>query len=99
MVWAEGEVSKELGKLHGDLENSLCNQPNVIEDKGRPYSPHITLARISAWEMKKLDPEERPIVDEEIHLSFEAGSIEIMESFLRKKGPEYVVLESCPLNR
>lgn len=97
MVWAEGEKSRDLGKLHGDLENSLCNQPNVIEDKGRPYSPHITLARIKAWEFQKMDPEERPEINEPIDYDFGVKSIEVMESFLKKKGPEYVVLESCPL--
>jgi 2'-5' RNA ligase len=99
MVWAEGEKSKELGKLHGDLENSLCNRLNVIKDKGLPYSPHVTLARITAWEMQRMDPEERPEVNEEINFNFPVESIEIMESFLKKKGPDYVVLESCPLNR
>jgi len=99
MVWAEGEKSKELGRLHGDLENSLCNRLNVIEDKGRPYSPHITLARITAWEMQRMDPEERPEVNEEIDFNFEVSSIEVMESFLKKKGPDYVVLESCHLSK
>lgn len=99
LVWVEGEKSKDLGKLHGDLENSLCNRLNVIEDKGKPYSPHITLARITAWELQRMDPEERPEVNEQINFNFEVESIEVMESFLKKNGPEYVVLESCPLNK
>jgi 2'-5' RNA ligase len=97
MVWAEGEKSQELGKLQGDLENSLFNSLNKAENKGRPYAPHITLGRIKTWEWKRIEPEERHEVNQEINLNFEVNSIEIMESFLKRKGPDYVVLESCPL--
>jgi 2'-5' RNA ligase len=99
MVWTEGEKSKELGKLHGDLENSLCNRLNVIEDKGKPYSPHITLGRIKAWELQRMDPEDKPEINEGISFNFEVNSIEVMESFLKKKGPDYMVLESCPFKK
>jgi 2'-5' RNA ligase len=97
MVWAEGEKSRELGKLQGDLENSLSNSLNKTEDKGRPYAPHITLGRIKTWDWKRIDLEEIPEVNEEINLSFEVNSVEIMESFLKRKGPDYAVLESCLL--
>jgi len=59
--------------------------------------PHITLGRIKSWEFKQIEPEERPKVDEEINLSFEVNSIEVMESVLKRGGPEYTILESCPL--
>lgn len=99
LVWTEGEKSEKLGKLHGDLENSLCNRLNVIEDKGMPYSPHITLARITAWELQRMDSDERPEIKEEINFNFSVDSVEVMESFLKKNGPDYVVLESCPLSK
>lgn len=60
-------------------------------------SPHITLGRIKTWEFRQIEPEERPEVNEEIDLSFEVNSIEIMESRLKRGGPEYTILESCPL--
>ena len=60
--------------------------------------PHITLARIRKWDWQKIEPEERPVIDEEIEISFEVNSIEIMESVLKKKGPEYIVLESIRLS-
>jgi len=97
MVWAEGEESQELGKLQADLENSLSNSLNKTENKGRPYAPHITLGRIKTWDWKRIDLEEIPEVNEEINLIFEVSSVEIMESFLKRKGPDYVILESCPL--
>ncbi len=98
MIWAEGEKSEELGKLQADLENSLLS--SSVKGKtaeNRPYTPHITLGRIRQWEFRKLEPEERPEVNEEIDLNFEVNSIEVMESQLKKGGAEYTVLESAKL--
>lgn len=94
MVWVEGKESQELADLQKNLENSLFGGE---ESKARPYSPHITLGRIKTWEFRKLEPEERPEVNEDISLSFEVNSIEVMESRLKRGGPDYIILESCPL--
>ena len=61
-------------------------------------TPHITLGRIKTWQFRQIEPEERPEVNEEIDLTFEVKSIEIMESQLKKGGPEYILLESCPFS-
>jgi len=104
MVWVEGEKSKELGKLQSDLENSLLSSSiKGLEKENRPYSPHITLGRIKTWEWRQLEIEERPEVNEEIFppaggLTFEVNSIEVMESQLRRGGPEYTILESISLS-
>ena len=99
MVWVEGEKSKELGKIQNELENALLNSPvsPLKEGEQRPYTPHITLGRIKAWEWNKINPEEIPELKEEINLSFDVTSIDVMESELKKGGPEYTVLESCQL--
>ncbi len=60
-------------------------------------NPHITLARIKTWEFRQMETGERPEINEDIDLSFEVNSIEIMESRLKRGGPEYFVLESCEL--
>ncbi len=60
-------------------------------------SPHITLGRIKTWEFRQIEPEERPEINEEIDLSFEVNSIEVMESQLKRGGPDYTILETCPL--
>lgn len=91
MVWAIGEKSEEFSALKGDLDKSLATSEN------REFSPHITLARIRKWEWQRIEPEERPEVDEEIDLRFSVNSIEIMESVLKKGGPEYTILESYNL--
>ncbi len=98
MVWVEGEESVELGKLQKDLENSLLSSPvKGLESENRPYASHITLGRIKTWEFRRIEPEERPDINEEINLSFEVNSIEVMESELKRGGPNYTILESCPL--
>ena len=98
MVWTEGEKSEELGKLQSDLENSLLNSSvKGTESEARPYTPHITLGRIRTWEFRKIEQEERPAIDEDISLNFEVNSIEVMESELKRGGPDYAVLESIPL--
>ena len=61
--------------------------------------PHITLARIKEWEFRKIEPEERPEVAEEINLTFEVDSIEVMESVLKRGGPVYNILKTCPLKK
>lgn len=94
MIWVEGKESKELGKLQNDLNNLLQNVP--VQKESRAYSPHITLARIKEWEFRRIEPEERPEVNEDISLNFEVNSIEVMESDLKRGGPEYVILESIP---
>jgi 2'-5' RNA ligase len=96
MVWIEGEKSMELGKLQQDLENYISNI-NVGKSEKREYAPHLTLGRIKEWEFKKIEPEERPEVETDINLNFDVNSIEIMESELKRIGPEYCVLESVPL--
>jgi RNA 2',3'-cyclic 3'-phosphodiesterase len=96
MVWVEGENSNELSELQKDLENSL---PVEKEKENRKYAPHITLGRLKQWEFNKLELEERPQVNENISLSFEAKSIDIMESDLKRGGPEYQLVESYPLEK
>jgi len=98
MVWAEGEKSREFTVLRDDLEKSLIGSERInFSPEGRAFSPHITLGRIRVWEFRQIEPEERPEINEDIDLNFEVNSIEIMESVLKRGGPNYTVLESIPL--
>lgn len=96
MVWVEGESSIELNNLQKDLENAFFEKINAKIEK-RAYKPHITLGRIKTWAFRQMEPEERPEINEDIDLSFEVHSIEVMESQLKRSGPEYTILESIPL--
>jgi len=99
MVWAIVGKSEALSSLQRDLEQSIFGlasyQYKVKEN--RPFSPHITLARIKAFQFRSLGPEQRPEIDEEIGLSFEVSSIEVMESQLKRTGAEYTILESIAI--
>ncbi|MDO8424748.1 MAG: RNA 2',3'-cyclic phosphodiesterase [bacterium] len=97
MIWTEGETSEELGKLREDLAKGLEGFSKE-STKEQGYTPHITLGRLKQWEFQKMEPEEKPEVNEKINFNFEVSSIEIMESELKRNGPEYTVLESSPLN-
>jgi len=97
MIWAEGEKSQELADLQKDLEKALVNSPLKLESEPRAYSSHITLARIKTFDWRKIEPEDRQEVNEDIDYRFIVKSIEIMESELKKGGPNYIVLESCML--
>ena len=99
MVWAEGESSDELTSLHSDLENTIFGLPSYKykEREFRQYRLHITLARIKTWQFRRM--EEKLEINESIDLSFEASSIEVMESQLKRGGAEYTILESVPLSR
>jgi 2'-5' RNA ligase len=100
MVWAIGEKNEILWKLQENLKNTLMEMKiPQLEEEGRGFVPHITLARIRKWEFKQMEPEERPEIDENLNFSFEVKSIEIMESHLKRGGAEYTVLESCPLSK
>lgn len=97
MVWTEGEKSKELSVLKRDLEDSLLEKVR-FKPETRSFSPHITLARIREWEFKKINLNERPEINEHIDLAIPVESIEVMESVLKKSGPEYQIIESYSLH-
>ena len=95
-VWAAGEKSEELSDLKNDLEELLLEKIN-FRPEGRGFTPHITLARISEWQFRQIEPEERPEINENIDLAFTVESIEVMESELKRGGPVYTILESREL--
>jgi len=96
MVWAMGDKSKELGELRQTLEKALLKKVSFIPEN-RGSAPHITLARLSSFVFKQIDQDEIPEINETIDLVFTVESIEIMESELKRGGPQYTVLESYQL--
>ncbi len=99
LIWAEIGKNQEISLLQADLEKHFFNLPSFQYKKSenRSYSPHITLARIKGFEFGKMEPEEISEINEEINLSFEVDSIEVMESRLKRGGAEYTILESVLL--
>jgi len=99
LIWVEGNLNKNLIALRNDLEKKLEDGNISFLKENREFKPHITLARINTWEFKKLEPEERPEINEKIELKFEVKSIEVMESKLKRGGAEYAILKSAKLNK
>ena len=97
MVWAEGDKSDELADLREDLESALTEKVRFVPEN-RTFAPHVTLAKISSWGFKSIEPEERPEITDTMDLMFTVESIEVMESELKKDGPVYTILESHQLN-
>lgn len=104
MIWASGDPLphkasegqrkiSELSLLKKDLEEALLQKVNFIPEN-RGFTPHITMARISTFKWRAIEPEERPEVNENIDLEFTVESIDVMESVLKKSGPEYIIIES-----
>lgn len=98
MIWITGEKSEELLSLQKDLEEKLASSKilHFIPEK-REFTLHLTLGRLREWEFQRIEPEERPEVNEEISMTVPVNSIEIMESKLKRGGTEYTILQSFAL--
>jgi len=100
MVWVIGEKNENLSKLQEDLKSELGEIKIAQLDKDeKNFIPHITLARIKQFEFRKMEMEEIPEINEDLNLSFQVNSIEIMESHLKRNGAEYIIFDSLPLSQ
>jgi len=93
MIWALIEKSPELLELQKDVVRAL----HAEEEQN--FIPHLTLARLRTFELQRMEVEELPDVNEEISVSFEVQSVEVMESRLRRSGSEYSIIQSFMLKR
>ena len=62
-------------------------------------SPHVTLGRLRKSDFRKIKPEKRPIINNDISIKFEVVSIDIIESQLGPTGAQYTILQSVNLNK
>lgn len=98
-IWLEIAANKTLEKLVASLCKELGSL-QIVRNRvpynlyGRDFEGHVTLGRIKEWIWKRIDPEEQPEIVKEINLKFTANSIEIMQSQLKRTGPEYKILQS-----
>lgn len=99
LVWLELEKNSQLAKLAQDLQETMQKAGVLRNAEKREFSGHITLARIKTWIFKQINPEEQPNITRDFTAEIPVNSIELMESVLKKTGPEYIVLQSFPLNR
>ncbi len=100
MIWAFGEGSGEFALLCDSLLAGLSSfMSDFIKNEKREPIPHITLARIKGLEWRRIEPDERPEVGEFVDIEIPVNSIQVMESVLKKQGPEYKILESYKLSK
>jgi len=99
MIWLKGKPNKDVVELKADLENALASlqQLGSFKAETRPFSPHITLARIKTGQWN--DMGELPQIEQDFKAVVPVESIEVMESYLKSDGAEYIILESCPLGK
>jgi len=98
MVWVEGEKSEELIDLKSQLEEALLNVDSGLSKKEyKPFTPHMTLARVNQTNKKLPEDFDWKSVEEPFNFQIPVASVEVMESDLRSDGAEYAVLESSPL--
>jgi len=92
LIWAAGKTSQELNKLHKTLEQELKRQGVNLKIENRLFKPHITLARVNKENCASLPPLSE--IATKIEESFIINQISIIESELKRTGPEYVDLNS-----
>ena len=87
-----------LAALRSRIEEAL--QPLGFAPEGRPFHPHLTLARMgdrSTRAARNRAAEALSSSPFEPGLAFGVGSISLMRSILRREGARYVRLASIPL--
>ncbi len=91
MLWlnAAPETSKLLAVIKEDLENDLMDQGVIFKKEHRQFRVHITLARF-------LTRQNLPEIARPLPLNFEADSLDMMESHLKRAGAEYEILQKIP---
>lgn len=90
MIWATMQESQELHSLQKDIQQFKPDE--------KSFSPHLTLARLRQMEFRRIEPEEQPLVHEELSINIPIDSFEIMQSQLRGQGPEHTILQSISLH-
>ena len=88
-------ITPELQTLHARIETAL--EQAGIDREGRPFHPHVTLARC-----KNPDPASLKAILGETGLqanAFELDAFHLFESILHPEGVEHTVLKSYPLSQ
>ncbi len=100
MIWVLVRESGNLLRLKKDLDSGIKNTlPYIFTKEDREFLPHLTLARFKPAFYKEpgIKKIEETNKDTGQNLNFKPGSVEVMESILKPRGPEYRILKSFPL--
>jgi 2'-5' RNA ligase len=95
LIWVEGEESEKILELRKKIKNKILNLVEIdYEEPEWEFIPHITLGRTKFFQFKKTPLEEIPLLEDEfLNLKVKVESIDLMESKLKKSGPQYKIIE------
>jgi 2'-5' RNA ligase len=99
MIWVKtaGPSSRTMGDLRNFLEDKLVEEKVPFPSDRRPFSGHVTLARLGDIATQGT-PEALPDIDRAIHTACVPLSFDLMESELSKRGATYTVLQKFPFS-
>lgn len=94
MIWLRGskETSAMLGKMKDFLEEKLIDNKVHFKTEYRSFNSHVTICRFADFmrgDLPTLIP-----YSLKTNLNFNAGTLDLMESHLSRKGAEYELLQS-----
>jgi 2'-5' RNA ligase len=96
VVWLGIAPDPKLEMLHHDVESALLALG--MEPEGRPFRPHITLARVPEGTgepvLRALSRAARAVRYSDV---IDGGAVDLMASELSANGPRYRILHSSPL--
>jgi len=108
MIWLVGskETSKILGAIKTKLEDELVKNGVRFQRDNREYNTHLTLARFSPTQInadnKRINADiiriNQFLNQHKSALAFQANSIDLMESYLKRTGAEYEILSTLTFN-
>lgn len=89
MIWLVGSAptSEALSEIKDVLEKNLFEYGVRFRQEARKFNAHVTLARFESAKLDTLPPLEVLFTK-----SFEAESLDLMESHLKRSGAEYALL-------
>ena len=95
--WEQGADALRLKSLHRTVEDA-CQAVGLVPE-GRPFSPHVTLARIKEGERQVGQAlAQSGLLDRSVTIgTLPVEAIALMKSELQPPGPVYSKLWECPL--
>jgi 2'-5' RNA ligase len=95
MIWAlaSRETSIALRAVKAFLEKQLEDRGVVFKKEHRAFFGHVTVTRFTT---SVPDMSRRPILDRAVNCAFVPKSLDLMESELKRGGPEYHLLQAAP---
>lgn len=96
LIQAHLEENKKLSLLYKNFHSALQEIPFKVYKSYKEPS-HITLCRFNSMHLRKWHENELPPLEEEIDYTFTVSEVQLIESHLRRGGPEYFVLQSYKL--